>query len=130
MFGYRVKNTSNIATVENPNLKVMLTTRRATDNSGATVLEFPSYDGNWTEVRYVFNSESNNQLRILFTHLSQDGNHTCFDNFYLAEIDLTKVSVAPILKPIDGKIFDLNGRPADENASGILIKDGRKVLIR
>ena len=130
VFGYRVRNTSNIASVENPNLKVMLTTRRATDNSGATVLEFPSYDGNWTEVRYVFNSESNNQLRILFTHLSQDGNHTCFDNFFLAEIDLTKVGIAPILKPIDGTLYDLNGRPADENARGILIKNGKKVLIR
>ena len=143
IFGYRVKNSTDLATVNNENLKVMLTTMGSTDESGAQILKFPSYnsgrtstmqypcyDGNWTEIQYVFNSGNNNSLRMVFTNLSADGNNTCLDNFYLAEIDITAGVKSAASEGTHSEIYDLTGRKVGEGASGIVIRDGKKILSR
>ena len=143
IFGYRVKNSTDLATVNNENLKVMLTTLGSTDESGAQILKFPSYnsgrtstmqypcyDGNWTEIQYVFNSGDHNSLRMVFTNLSADGNNTCLDNFYLAEIDITAGVRSAASESAHSEIYDLTGRKVGEGASGILIRDGKKILSR
>ena len=143
IFGYRVKNSTDLATVNNENFKVMLTTLGSTDESGAQILKFPSYnsgrtstmqypcyDGNWTEIQYVFNSGDHNSLRIVFTNLSADGNNTCLDNFYLAEIDITAGIRSAASEGAHSEIYDLTGRKVGEGASGILIRDGKKILSR
>ena len=141
IFGYRVKNSTDLATVNNENLKVMLTTMGSSDESGAQILKFPSYnsgrtstmqypcyDGNWTEIQYVFNSGNNNSLRMVFTNLSADGNNTCLDNFYLAEIDITAGIKSAASEGAHSEIYDLTGRKVDANTKGILIKDGKKFM--
>ena len=125
VFGYRVKNSTSQKDEKNENLKVMNITYNQADESNAKVLEAPSYDGNWTEIQYVFWADYD-ALRINFSHLSNDSNNTCFDNFYLAEID-TVTGVKNLILPVmEGQAYDLNGRAVEDNASGIIIKDGKK----
>ena len=126
VFGYKVKNSTDIQTVNNENLKVMLTKTNA-----SLPLDYPSYDGNWTDVQYVFtNSDRYSKVQILFTHLSQNGNNTCFDDFYLVEVEYS-AGVGPVRYDVtDGNVYDLNGRKVGQAVEGIIIKDGKKVLIK
>ena len=132
VFGYRVKNSTDKVTTENENLKVFMIKNTLGDNdASAVVLGKPSYDSNWKEVQYVFTAQAN-RLRILFTHLSQDGNNTCFDNFYLAELEVPSgYSVVETIKstPAYAKSYDINGREVESNTRGLKIIDGKKVLI-
>ena len=134
MLGFRIKNSTNLVTTQNPNLKVMLTTDGAPDDDpNATILGFPSYDGEWTEVQYIISTMSSyNRTRIIFTHLSQNGNNTCLDNFYLVELDTPSGfnAVERIgAQPEWAKAYDLKGREVDSNTRGLRIINGRKVLI-
>ena len=132
VFGFRVKNSTNVTTTHNENLKIMLTNDDKPDNDpSAYIFEYPSYSGEWTEVQYAFTTTTQNRLRILFTHLSKDGNNTCFDNFYLIELDVPSgVTVVNPIKaqPAYAKTYDMSGRVVDDNARGIIIKDGKKIL--
>ena len=132
VFGFRVKNSTNVTTTHNENLKIMLTNDdKPDDDPSAYIFEYPSYSGEWTEVQYAFTTTTQNRLRILFTHLSKDGNNTCFDNFYLIELDVPSgVTVVNPIKaqPAYAKAYDMSGRVVDENARGIIIKNGKKVL--
>ena len=125
VFGYRVKSSKDTTIVSNENLKVMLTTTDAPDDDASTIiLKAPSYDGNWTEIQYVFTASST-CLRILFTHLSENGANTCFDNFYLSELVVPSGfdAVKPISAAPDGVgEYYLN--------SHIRIVDGKKYLVR
>ena len=128
VFGYKVRNSTSQKDVKNENLKVMLITSADDDGSTAKVLEAPSYDGEWTQIERSFYSEKG-WLRIEFTHLSNDSNNTCFDHFFIAELD-TATGVRNIILPtVETQAYDLQGRPVNDNASGLIIKDGKKVLI-
>ncbi len=131
VLGFRVKNSTDLVTTKNPNLKVMLTTDGAPDDDpNATILEFPSYSGEWTEVQYIFSTKSNyNRTRLIFTHLSQNGNNTCFDNFYLMEVDVPTALEMIEAQPGWARAYDINGREVDSNTRGLKIINGRKVLI-
>ena len=127
VFGYKVKNSTNIQTTNNENLKVNLTKT----NGSLTLEGYPSYDGNWTDVQYVFtNSDRYSKVQVLFTHLSQNGNNTCLDNFYLAEVEYSAGVGAVRFDINDGNVYDLNGRKVGQAVDGIIIKDGKKVLIK
>ena len=135
VFGYRVKNSTNKVTTSNANLKAFLIkSTLGDDDASAFIFEAPSYDGNWTEVQYVF-TPTVNRLRIVFTHLSQDGNNTCFDNFYLAELDVPSGTnaVEPIIepaKPADDRIFNLSGQEVVNPGKGVYIRNGKKYIIK
>ena len=142
LFGYKVKNSTAIPTANNENLKTMIITRGATDESTAEVLEYPfvngavstdkypTYDGNWTEIQYVFNSKDKTSCRVVFSQMSTAGNNTCIDNFYLAEVDTSAAWVKSIMAgSAKGKVYDINGREVDVNSRGLKIIDGTKVLI-
>ena len=120
----------------------MIITRNSTDESTAQILEYPfvngvvstdqypSYDGEWTEIQYVFNSGNFNSCRVVFSQMSTAGNNTCIDNFYLAEVDTSAASVKSIMAgAAKGKVYDINGREVDVNSRGLKIIDGTKVLI-
>ena len=142
VFGYRVKNSTDLKTVKNENLVTSLTYYRQKIESGGDdfvwgapeepvkVLEYPSYDGNWTDIVYVFtNTEGYEYCQAWFSHLSQNGNHTCFDNFYLAEAVLIGTSVKGVeSNKSNGKIYDLNGRNVSQPVHGVTIIDGKKYL--
>ena len=122
VLGFRIKNST---------AKETTNTSSDTD-ANAIILPVPAYDGNWKEVQLVFTNTSMNRLRILFTELSQDGNNTCLDNFYLVELDtpsgynlVDKVNATPAY----AKSYDINGREVDVNSRGLKILDGKKVLI-
>ena len=121
VFGYKVKNSTDLVSENNANLKALLTVKGAADETNATILEAPSYDGQWKEVQYVFNSGDYNRLKIVFTHLSQNGNNTCLDNFYISVIDVS-ADVKAINPSYKGEVYDVN--------SHIRIIDGKKYLIR
>ena len=127
VFGYKVKNSTDIQTNNNQNLKILLY-----KSSGTKEVEvYPSYDGNWKEVQYVFtNSDSYTKLQIHFSHLSQNGNNTCLDNFYLAEVEVSTGVDQIRLDPTDGAVYDLNGRKVGGVVDGIIIRDGKKYLIK
>ena len=134
LLGFRIKNSTNLVTTQNPNLKVMLTTDGAPDDDpNATILGFPSYSGEWTEVQYIISTVSSyNRTRIIFTHLSQNGNNTCLDNFYLVELDTPSGFNAVERigeQPAWAKAYDINGREVDVNTRGLKIINGKKVLI-
>lgn len=131
VLGFRVKNSTDLVTTKNPNLKIMLTTDGAPDDDpNATILEFPSYSGEWTEVQYIFSTKSNyNRTRLIFTHLSQNGNNTCFDNFYLMEVNVPTALEMIEAQPEWARSYDINGREVDSNTRGLKIINGRKVLI-
>ena len=134
-FGFRVKNSTNLTSTKNENLKVMLTNDGKPDNNpDAIILTAPSYDGQWTEVQYVFTTTTQNRLRIVFTHLSQNGNNTCFDNFYLAELNVPSTSMinqvsadAPVA---DDRIYNLSGQEVTNPGKGVYIRNGKKYIIR
>lgn len=115
VFAYKVKNTSGKTVSENPNLRFTLTNNKSSVFQGSgddfvwdtsvgspafkpvpsvvgdeveeVTLPYPSYDGNWTDIVYVFtNTDNYKYCEMLFSHLCPDGDHTCFDNFYLAEL--------------------------------------------
>ena len=133
MLGFRIKNSTAKETTNTSNLKVFMTKNTASDtDANAIILPVPAYDGNWKEVQLVFTNTTMNRLRILFTELSQDGNNTCLDNFYLVELDtpsgynlVDKVNATPAY----AKSYDINGREVDVNSRGLKILDGKKVLI-
>lgn len=131
VLGFRVKNSTDLVTTKNPNLKVMLTTDGAPDDDpNATILEFPSYSGEWTEVQYIFSTKSDyNRTRLIFTHLSQNGNNTCFDNFYLMEVNVPTALEMIEAQPEWARSYDINGREVDNNTRGLKIINGKKVLI-
>lgn len=134
-FGFRVKNSTAKTTSFNQNLKVMLTNDgKADDDADAIILNAPSYDGEWTEIQYVFTTTTQNRLRIIFSHLSQDGNNTCFDNFYLAELSVpTGYSVvSPIVEApkADDRIFNLAGQEVINPGKGVYIRNGKKFIIK
>ena len=134
-FGFRVKNSTNLTSTKNENFKVMLTNDGKPDNNpDAIILTAPSYDGQWTEVQYVFTTTTQNRLRIVFTHLSQNGNNTCFDNFYLAELNIPSTSMinqvsadAPVA---DDRIYNLSGQEVTNPGKGVYIRNGKKYIIR
>ena len=126
VFGYRVKNSTDLKTENNENLVLMLTTSTAETGQ---ILEYPSYDGNWTDIQVIFNSGNYTRLRAVFSHLSQNGNNTCFDGFYLAEIDLStgiRQSAAPAVQ--EDEVYDLLGRKVPADTKGILIRNGKKCI--
>ena len=131
VLGFRVKNSTNLVTTKNPNLKIILTTEGAADDDpNNTILQYPSYSGEWTEVQYIISTEKKyNRTRLIFSHLSQNGNNTCFDNFYL--MDMTIPTAVNMIKaqPEWAKAYDINGREVDNNTRGLKIINGRKVLI-
>lgn len=144
VLGYRVKNSTDLKTEKNPNLVTSLTYYRQKIEGGGDdfvwgapkepelIFEYPSYDGNWTEVQYVFtNTESYEYCQVWFSHLSQNGNNTCFDNFYLVEVEAVGAGVGNIgNNPSTGKIYDLYGRSISQPSNGIIIIDGKKYLNR
>ena len=134
-FGFRVKNSTNLTSTKNENLKVMLTNDGKPDNNpDAIILTAPSYDGQWTEVQYVFTTTTQNRLRIVFTHLSQNGNNTCFDNFYLAELNIPSTSminqVSADAPKADDRIYNLSGQEVTNPGKGVYIRNGKKYIIR
>ena len=127
VFGYSVKNSTDVQTTENHNLKITLSKSAGTKE----VEVYPSYDGNWTDVQYVFtNSDSYSKLLINFSHLSEGGNNTCLDNFYLAEVEVSAGVDQIRLDYTDGNVYDLNGRKVGTTLNGFIIKDGKKYLIK
>ncbi len=135
VLGFRIKNSTNLVTTKNPNLKIMLTTDGAPDDDpNATILEFPSYNGEWTEVQYIFSTKSNyNRTRIIFTHLSQNGNNTCLDNFYLAELNVPSTSMIYQVEAdvkADDRIFNLAGQEVTNPGKGVYIRNGKKFIIK
>ena len=134
-FGFRVKNSTNLTSTKNENLKIMLTNDGKPDNNpDAIMLTYPSYDGQWTEVQYVFTTTTQNRLRIVFTHLSQNGNNTCFDNFYLAELNVPSTSmieeVSADAPKADDRIYNLSGQEVINPGKGVYIRNGKKYIIR
>ena len=130
VFGYKVKNTTSQKDTKNANLKAMAIDFETEDMAGAKVFEAPSYDGEWTEIQNVFYADTEHDaVMIEFTHLSNDSNNTCFDDFYLAEIDTVTGVKNIILPTVETQAYDIQGRPVNDNASGLMIKDGKKVLI-
>lgn len=122
VFGYKVKNSTSQKNVNNENLKVMSIKYGESDESKGKVLEgYPTYDGNWTDVQYIFRSSAEyDACRVVFTHLSNDSNNTCFDDFYLCELDTVTGVKNIILPQFDGESYRLNDH--------ILIKEGKKYL--
>ena len=128
-FGYRVKNTTSQKNENNANLKAMAIDYETEDLATAKIFDAPTYDGNWTEIQSVFFSDdTHDAVMIEFTHLSNDSNNTCFDHFYIAEIDTVTGVKNIILPTVNGQAYDLNGRPVNDDASGIIIKDGKKFI--
>ena len=134
-FGFRIKNSTALTTTANENLKIMLTNDGTPDNNpNAIILQAPSYDGNWTDIQYVFTTTTQNRLRIVFTHLSQNGNNTCFDNFYLAELTVPSTSminqVSADAPKADDRIFNLSGQEVTNPGKGVYIRNGKKFIIK
>lgn len=123
VFGYQVRNTTSQKNERNENLKAMNIKYGEADESKGKLFEYPTYDGNWTDIQYVFFAEPDyDACRIVFSHLSNDSNNTCFDNFYLCELD-TITGVRNIILPTTNKqVYDLNDH--------IRIIDGKKYLIK
>lgn len=158
VFSYRIKNSTDIQSVSNNNISTSLVTldpslyAGADDfiwdddkdsvyfrpmpiplngNSQSLVLEYPSYDGNWTDVTYVFtNTDGYSYLQFMATHLSQDGNDTCLDNFYLSEV--TEETAVDIIKAAkaSGNAVDMSGRQVEIPAKGYMIFDGKAYFMK
>lgn len=152
VFGYRVKNSTNIKTESNPNLVTCLAyIKPKVDGEGddfewddaeqasrrapsvpIVQLEYPSYDGEWTEIRYVFtNTEGYTYLQAWFSHLSEGGNDICLDNFYLAQVEEAGTNAVKSIygELPEGLMFNMNGVQVQEPAEGLIIKDGKKYYI-
>ena len=153
VFSYRIKNSTDIQSVSNSNISTSLVTldpslyAGADDfvwdddqdytyyrpmpvpmsgNSQSLVLGYPSYDGNWTDVTYVFtNTEGYSYLQFMATHMSQNGNNTCLDNFFLSEV--TEETAVGLVKAAAGEsaAFDMSGRQIEIPAEGYMIIDGK-----
>ena len=97
--------------------------------------EKPSYDGEWTEVQYVFCNPSTDRFRylqLLFTNLGDENDQICLDNLYLAEIKFVHgTSVQPVTEaaPNAGTMYNLGGQKTD-SPSGIIIMNGKKYLLK
>lgn len=160
VLGFRIKNTSGQKVESNPNIVVSLVKSkpevtgigddfswdnapeapsRVDSRADATLVGenlifnvHPSYDGQWTEVQYVFkNEESYKYCQIYFTHLSQNGDNVCLDNLYFAELKYSYTGVDNILKPAseDGAMYNLRGQKVDR-PEGIIIINGKKYLYK
>jgi len=142
VFGYKVKNSTNKTTENNANLVV----RMVNMNSDKTAVEksqvlegTPTYSGEWTDVQYVFTNPKGDDgfsnLQIVFTHLSEGGNNTCFDNFYLCVLsEPTWVEPIQATTPMrminDDKIYNLAGMEVTNPGKGIYIKNGKKYIVK
>jgi hypothetical protein len=153
-FGYRIKNSTDIQSVSNSNVSTSLVKLDPSLYAGADdfiwdddypdsvyfrpmpipmsgdgmslVLGYPSYDGNWTDVTYVFtNTEGYSYLQFMATHMSENGNNTCLDNFFLSEV--TDVTAVGLIKAAtgQGEAFDMSGRPVEMPVGGYMIIDGK-----
>ena len=157
VFGYKVKNSTNNQITEHTNLATSLLTLK-TPNLDATgddftwdtvnaapmrsgtrgavvdslTFAFPSYGAEWTDVQYIFtNTDGHQYIQVWFTHLSQGGNNTCLDNFYLCELtDVTGVGTVMSDRKSDGKIYNLAGQEVTNPGKGVYIKDGKKYIVK
>ena len=142
VFGYKVKNSTEKTTENNSNLVARMVTMNSDKTAVAKsqALEGnPTYSGEWTDVQYVFTNPKGEDgfanLQIVFTHLSEGGNNTCFDHFYLCELS-EPTWVAPIqattpMRMInDDKIYNLAGMEVTNPGKGIYIKNGKKYIVK
>lgn len=164
VLGFRIKNTSGQQVDANANLKVSLVRDKAEINASGddfawdtdpanvimridsrnnstisgqfmTFNDKPSYDGEWTEVQYVFcnpTSDRYRYLQLLFTNLGDANDQICLDNIYLAEIKFVHgTNVQPVAEPAvkAGAMYNLNGQKVD-TPDGIIIMDGKKYLFK
>ena len=156
VFGYKVKNSTNtnqskavLATslvTLNPELQAggddfewdnssnqtSLRTPSRGYNGAFLAFEQPTYGGEWTDVQYVFtNTDGYEYIQVWFTHLSQNGNNTCLDNFFLCEVTET-TGVKPIVasRYSDGRIYNLAGQVVTNPGKGVYIKDGKKYIVK
>ena len=129
VFGYRVKNSTNKQSDKNPYLVTGLV-----NSSDTLKLEYPTYNGEWTDVQYVFENTEYSTIHVWFSHLSQDGNNTCFDNFYLVELSeptyVAPIQAAPVRMISDDKIYNLAGMEVTNPGKGIYIRNGKKYIIK
>lgn len=155
VFGYKVRNSTDKPAAKNPNLATSLVainnsldadiddfgwddtpspvSMRTAGRSDADSLtfEFPTYGSEWTDVQYAFTNTGYQYIQVWFTHLSQGGNNTCLDNFYLCEMtDVTSVSQIKPSGSLSGKIYNLAGQEVENPGRGIYIRDGKKYIIR
>ena len=129
VFGYRVKNSTDKQSNKNPYLVTGLVS-----SSDTLKLEYPTYNGEWTDVQYVFENTEYSTIHVWFSHLSQDGNNTCFDNFYLVELSeptyVAPIQAAPVRMISDDKIYNLAGMEVTNPGQGIYIRNGKKYIVR
>lgn len=155
VFGYRVKNSTNKVSEKNQNLATSLVsfspsleasgdnfswdtsspapmrTELRGEEIDSLTFEFPTYGGEWTEVRYAFTNTDHQYIQVWFTHLSDGVNNTCFDNFYLCELtDITSVSQIKQSNTYSDKIYNLAGQEVVNPGKGIYIKNGKKYIVR
>lgn len=140
VFGFSVKNSTAKQTDNNPYLAVSLVNQNTgePDASNQKVFEFPSYNGEWKDVQYVFtNTEGYKYIQIWFTHLSDGVNNTCFDDFYLCRLSKPKTitEVEPIKATTvrminDGRIYNLSGQEVTNPGKGVYIKNGKKYIVK
>ena len=164
VLGFRIKNTSGQKVDANANLQVSLIRNKPEidasaddfvwDTDPATVIrrvdsrmdatlsgdflifnEKPSYDGDWTEVQYVFCNPSTDRyryLQLLFTNLGDANDKICLDNIYLAEIKFVHGTNVEAINEADANapaMYNLNGQKTD-SPSGIIIMNGKKYLLK
>lgn len=156
VFGYKVRNTSGNSVNHNKNLETSLvnlttpiiegegddfiwddvplqsqTRGSLKDTVSVTseklVFEYPSYDGQWTDVFYVFtNTDGYKYLQVLFSNLSQNGDNTCLDSFFLTEVsDITAVRGINRDGGI-GLYHNLSGQEIAAPGKGFYIHNGKK----
>ena len=103
----------------------------AADDDDDEIFDYPSYDGQWTNVNYVFtNSKGYQYCQIIFSQLSDGNSHTCLDNFFLAELGegeptgieevqsrLTQDSGVNSQLSTGKYIYDLQGRKVNSQSS-------------
>lgn len=102
------------------------------DDDDQLTFAYPSYSGQWTDVQYVFtNTAGYDYCQIVFYNLSDERGHTCFDNFFLAELsegEPTAVTAQAAQHGIGGDtpIYSIDGTRIDTKpAHGIYIKNGK-----
>lgn len=110
-FGYKVKNALGNAVVADQHLQTSLVAldseatgsgsdlgwgddddddvlaKRAVAVDDEAAFVCPSYNGDWTDVQYVFKSGKNLYLKIDFSQLVDENHQVCLDGFYLVEIE-------------------------------------------
>ena len=93
VLGYWLKNTSGSQVNANDWFRVSLCNTNPTNGDGTLIEKYPSYNGDWTKFEVVVdNTES--EYTFVQVHnrwLGENGEHTSFDNFYLAEVTNTEV---------------------------------------